>query len=178
MTRPRLSHVVAATITTVLLPMVGASAGAVEAPTPNQPQSLRAVEGALLAISAAITLDRFYDGLTAAASTTALTRTRRSVHRGPSTGGVADASTLACIRAHESDTAGGYHASNGTHFGAYQFAQSTWNATARHAGRLDLVGVRPDHATPADQDAMAMALLTWPGAGGIRHWTDGQRRCG
>lgn len=86
--------------------------------------------------------------------------------------------TLACIRAHESDTAGGYHATNGTHWGAYQFAPSTWDNTARHAGRLDLVGVRPDRASPADQDAMAVALLTWPGVGGLRHWTDGKHRCG
>lgn len=60
---------------------------------------------------------------------------------------------------------------NGLYFGAYQFYPGTWDSTARHAGRSDLVGVRPDHAAPADQDAMAQALYQrrgsrpWPHCG-------------
>jgi NAD(P)-dependent dehydrogenase (short-subunit alcohol dehydrogenase family) len=39
------------------------------------------------------------------------------------------------------------------------------DVTAQHAGRLDLVGVIPSQASPGDQDAMAMALYQWQGAG-------------
>lgn len=76
---------------------------------------------------------------------------------------------LVCTRRHESDTAGGYQAvdGTGTHRGAYQFRQTTWDATASHAGRPDLVGVRPDLASPADQDAMALHLYQWEGN---KHW--------
>ena len=53
---------------------------------------------------------------------------------------------------------------SGPYYGAYQFLASTWNITARHAGRLDLVGVIPSNASPADQDAMAWSLYQWQGA--------------
>jgi hypothetical protein len=73
---------------------------------------------------------------------------------------------LVCTRAHESDGAGGYRAVNpsGTYRGAYQFSRSTWDSAARHAGRLDLVGVDPAAAAPADQDALALHLYQWRGA--------------
>lgn len=77
---------------------------------------------------------------------------------------------LACTRAHESDTAGGYQATDAAHpgaevnSGAYQFSQATWDATARHAGRPDLIGIRPDRALPADQDALAADLYRWQGS--------------
>jgi hypothetical protein len=73
---------------------------------------------------------------------------------------------LACIRAHESDTAGGYAAvsPDGTYRGAYQFLPSTWNATAADAGRPDLVGVDPAGASPADQDALASHLYAQAGS--------------
>jgi hypothetical protein len=72
---------------------------------------------------------------------------------------------LACTRAHESDSAGGYHAVSpgGVYRGAYQFLQSTWNNVAIHAGRPDLVGVDPAQASAADQDALAYALFLWQG---------------
>ena len=54
--------------------------------------------------------------------------------------------------------------------GAYQFEQPTWNGVAqRHAPHL--VGVRPHHASPAEQDAMARWLWSergrypWPTCG-------------
>ena len=54
--------------------------------------------------------------------------------------------------------------------GAYQFEQPTWNGVAaRHMPHL--VGVRPHHASPAEQDAMARALWSergpqpWPVCG-------------
>lgn len=69
---------------------------------------------------------------------------------------------LACVRHRESTN--NYAAVNPHgYYGAYQFDQRTWNHTAAHAGRKDLVGIRPDRASPADQDAMAEALLGWLG---------------
>ena len=43
---------------------------------------------------------------------------------------------LACVRRHESDTAGGYRAENpvSTASGAYQFLDSTWRTVSRGAG--------------------------------------------
>jgi hypothetical protein len=43
--------------------------------------------------------------------------------------------------------------------GAYQFLQSTWNATATQAGRGELVGVDPRDASEYDQDDMAWTLF-------------------
>jgi hypothetical protein len=74
---------------------------------------------------------------------------------------------LVCTRAHESDTSGGYRAvsAGGTYRGAYQFLRSTWNNTARAAGRPDLVGVDPAAAAPSDQDELALFLYHEQGAG-------------
>jgi hypothetical protein len=44
---------------------------------------------------------------------------------------------------------------SGSFRGAYQFSQRTWNAVAVRNGRGDLAGVRPNEASPADQDQMA-----------------------
>jgi Transglycosylase-like domain len=81
-------------------------------------------------------------------------------------GSVSENAFLACTRALESDTAGGYAAVNpsGKYRGAYQFSQSTWDSTARHAGRPDLVGVDPAQAAPWDQDALALDLFRWQGS--------------
>jgi hypothetical protein len=77
-------------------------------------------------------------------------------------GGSAPNAFLACVRQRESG--GNYRISNGQgYYGAYQFSQSTWNNTANHAGRTDLVGVNPAAASPADQDAMAASLYAWQG---------------
>jgi hypothetical protein len=74
---------------------------------------------------------------------------------------------LACTRAHESNTAGGYraHSSDGLYHGAYQFLQSTWDNVARRSGRYDLVGRNPGFAAPVDQDQLAWNLYHWQGAG-------------
>jgi peptidoglycan hydrolase CwlO-like protein len=71
---------------------------------------------------------------------------------------------LTCVRSRESG--GNYGAVNpaGPYLGAYQFLQSTWNATANHMGRPSLVGVPPNIATPYDQDDVAWALYQWQGA--------------
>lgn len=53
------------------------------------------------------------------------------------------------------EAGGNYKTNTGNGFyGAYQFMISTWNRIAPKAGRPDLVGVRPDKASPADQDFM------------------------
>lgn len=56
----------------------------------------------------------------------------------PASGGGTIEAFLACTRAHESDTAGGYQAvsPSGAHRGAYQFVQSTWDTVARWVGQI------------------------------------------
>jgi hypothetical protein len=70
---------------------------------------------------------------------------------------------LVCTRGIESK--GNYQAYNasGPYLGAYQFTQSTWNATANHAGRGELIGVDPRDASEYDQDDMAWTLYEWKG---------------
>jgi hypothetical protein len=72
---------------------------------------------------------------------------------------------LVCTRGIESH--GNYQAYNpaGPFYGAYQFTQSTWDSTANHAGRGDLVGVDPRNASEYDQDEMAWTLYQWKGKG-------------
>ena len=73
---------------------------------------------------------------------------------------------LACTRGYESIYAGGYGAvsAGGRYRGAYQFDQLTWNGTARHLRRFDLVGMPPDRAAPAVQDLLAYAVRVAGGA--------------
>ena len=60
--------------------------------------------------------------------------------------------------------------SNGVHFGAYEFRQTSWDDLARRH-YPHLVGVNPRDAAPADQDRMAYALYEergwapWPSCG-------------
>jgi prefoldin subunit 5 len=69
---------------------------------------------------------------------------------------------LVCTRARES--AGNYSVvSSAGYYGAYQFSPTTWNVTATHAGRLDLVGASPSAASEYDQDEMAWTLYSWQG---------------
>jgi cell division protein FtsB len=70
---------------------------------------------------------------------------------------------LVCTRGIESG--GNYRAYNGSgpYLGAYQFLQGTWNSTANHAGRGELVGVDPRDASEYDQDDMAWTLYQWKG---------------
>lgn len=66
---------------------------------------------------------------------------------------------LSCVRNRESGGDYTIHNSGGSGAsGAYQFVPGTWNAIAAASGRGDLVGVDPASASPADQDAMALAL--------------------
>jgi hypothetical protein len=72
---------------------------------------------------------------------------------------------LTCVRARESGE--NYQAYNpaGPYMGAYQFLQATWDGAANHIGRSSLVGVRPDQASPYDQDDVAWGLYQWQGPG-------------
>ena len=74
-----------------------------------------------------------------------------------------DPSKWEALRQCESN--GNYAITNpsGKYRGAYQFDRSTWNSVAeRHAPHL--VGVDPAAASPAEQDAMALALYSERGA--------------
>lgn len=76
---------------------------------------------------------------------------------------------LVCVIHYESG--GDYQAvsPDGQYMGAFQFSQSTWNVAAQLAGRPDLIGVRPDQASKADQDTLAVALYN---ADGTQPWYD------
>jgi len=70
---------------------------------------------------------------------------------------------LQCVVARESG--GDYQdvSPNGMYMGAFQFSQSTWNMAAQAAGLPGLVGVPPNEASKADQDAVAVALYALDG---------------
>ena len=72
---------------------------------------------------------------------------------------------LACTRAHESDTSGGYGAvsSGGAYHGAYQFQQNTWDAAVAGAGYGEYAGVPADQVPPEVQDAAAAHLYSVSG---------------
>lgn len=86
-----------------------------------------------------------------------------------STGGPALNSFLRCVV--QAESGGDYQAVSptGTYMGAFQFSQSTWNEAAMLAGLPTLVGVPPDEASPAQQDALAVALYA---ADGSAPWYD------
>lgn len=55
------------------------------------------------------------------------------------------------------ESGGNYQTNTGNGFyGAYQFMIPTWDSIARLSDRSDLVGVRPDLASPADQDFLTL----------------------
>jgi len=83
----------------------------------------------------------------------------------PGTHPMHDDPFLVCTRNRESG--GNYAAYNpaGPYMGAYQLLQSTWNSTANHAGRPELIGVPPNTASQYDQDDMAWSLYQWRGSG-------------
>lgn len=60
---------------------------------------------------------------------------------------------------------------SGKYMGAYQFDQRTWNGAAQGNGLVELVNVKPHHAPPEAQDALARAVFEdrgrspWPECG-------------
>jgi hypothetical protein len=109
-----------------------------------------------------IDADGWYAAATLAAHRRALESAGLPVDRLPVPAGPSP-EQWAALRQCESN--GDYTITNpsGTYRGAYQFDRSTWNSVA---GRHDpsLVGVDPAAASPADQDAMALALYIERGA--------------
>ena len=105
----------------------------------------------------------------AAAATT--TTTQAPPPPPPAATGGPTAAQWAALRQCESSGNYSVVSANGLYYGAYQFGIETWDYTARLAGRNDLVGVQPNLAAPADQDAMAVALYAragsspWPHCG-------------
>ncbi len=79
---------------------------------------------------------------------------------------------LARLRACESNGRYDIVSSGGRYRGAYQFSQSTWNATAQRY-YPELVGIDPARALPIHQDKMTRAL--WA-TGGPQHWPVCSRR--
>ena len=57
------------------------------------------------------------------------------------------------------ESTGNPQASNGDHFGKYQFDQGTWDEAVALAGRNDLSGIQPDNVSEADQDSVAAAYI-------------------
>jgi len=105
----------------------------------------------------------FEDLLTAQAAADAAQATQP--HQ-PVYGGQAPNDFLTCVRNRESGGDYGVYNSGGSGAaGAYQFMPGTWNSIATSVGRMDLVGVDPAQASPADQDAMAADLYAQQGAG-------------
>jgi peptidoglycan hydrolase CwlO-like protein len=78
-------------------------------------------------------------------------------------------SFLQCVIQAESGGDYGAVSPGGTYLGAFQFSQATWNEAALLAGLPQLVGVPPNQASPADQDALAIALYS---ADGEQPWYD------
>jgi hypothetical protein len=70
---------------------------------------------------------------------------------------------LVCTRNRESRGDYGVVSSSGLYYGAYQFLRTTWDVTAIHGGRSDLVGVTPNLASEYDQDDLAWTLYQWQG---------------
>lgn len=114
---------------------------------------------------------------TTAAPTTAPPTTAAPTTQPPTTAepitGDPTSSQWAALRQCEAHGSYTVVSANGLYHGAYQFSASTWDSTARQAGRSDLVGVAPSAASPADQDALALALwrssgwAPWPHCGSI-----------
>lgn len=78
-------------------------------------------------------------------------------------------SFLQCVL--QAESGGNYSvvSPNGQYMGAFQFSQSTWNQAAQLAGMPYLVGVAPNTASVAQQNALAVALYN---ADGQSPWYD------
>ena len=107
---------------------------------------------------------------TAPPPTTTTAAPTTTVEAAPPASGDPTPTQWAVLRQCESSGNYAIVSSNGSYRGAYQFSQATWDGVARsHASSL--VGVDPAAASPADQDAMALALWRqsgwspWPHCG-------------
>ena len=109
-----------------------------------------------------VTADGWYGRVTERAHLTALVETGLLPASAFATAGPAP-SEWAALRDCESGGNYSIASRSGKYRGAYQFDRSTWNSVAqRHDPTL--VGVDPAAASPAQQDAMALALYLERGA--------------
>lgn len=108
----------------------------------------------------------------AAAQKAALAAAQKSVATGspagvpPTSTAIADPALnpyLQCVVQAESRGNYGAVSPDGMYMGAFQFSQGTWNMAARGAGLPALVGVPPNLASKAEQDAVAVALYALDG---------------
>jgi len=149
----------------------GAAIDAKLAQAVQQEQAAQAIAAIAAQPAATSTTDTQAPAAAAAPATTTTTQPAPSAPTPPAYSGTPGVSPhhddpfLSCVRQRESG--GNYSAVNpaGPYLGAYQFLQSTWNVTASHAGRPDLVGVPANVASAYDQDEMAWALYQWQGTG-------------
>jgi pyruvate/2-oxoglutarate dehydrogenase complex dihydrolipoamide acyltransferase (E2) component len=124
-----------------------------------------AAEAAAAEAAAAEQVRRFLEGAVAAeaarvaAEQAAAAEAQKAAEAGRSAMGGGWAALRRC------ESGGNYRAvsASGAYRGAYQFSRSTWNAVASRS-HPHLVGVDPAAASPADQDAMALALYRSSGA--------------
>jgi Transglycosylase-like domain len=80
---------------------------------------------------------------------------------------------LQCVLRVESGGNYGAVSPGGSYMGGFQFSQPTWNEAAQLAGMPQLINVRPNDASPAEQDDLAIALYN---ADGQQPWDDSCRK--
>lgn len=110
--------------------------------------------------------ERFYAAVAQAEAERAAAEQAEAKRRAARSGGAGMGPGWAALRRCESS--GNYSAVSrtGKYRGAYQFSRATWDSVAR-SNYPRLVGVDPAAASPADQDAMALALYR---SSGSRPW--------
>jgi hypothetical protein len=108
----------------------------------------------------------------AAAQKAALAAVQKAAATGSATGSTAPSTVVAdptlnpylqCVVQAESRGDYGAVSADGMYMGAFQFSQATWNMAAAQAGLSALVGVPPNLASKAEQDAVAVALYALDG---------------
>ncbi|MGH9920071.1 MAG: transglycosylase family protein [Nitrososphaerales archaeon] len=109
------------------------------------------------------------------AAAAAAIRNARGLSAGRALGDSQLPAFLQCVMQAESSGNYGAVSPGGVYKGAFQFSQATWDEAASLAGLPNLVGMPPNQATPAQQDALAIALYS---ADGERPWYDPCRGAG
>jgi len=130
-----------------------------------------AQQAAAQAATAAAAVAAAQKAALAAAQKAALAAAQNAAATG-STSGVAPSNVVAdptlnpylqCVVQTESRGDYGAVSADGMYMGAFQFSQATWNLAAGVAGLSVLVGVPPNRASKAEQDAVAVALYALDG---------------
>jgi len=133
--------------------------------------AVAAAQKAALAAAQKAALAAAQKAALAAAQKAALAAAQNAAATG-STSGVAPSNVVAdptlnpylqCVVQTESRGDYGAVSADGMYMGAFQFSQATWNLAAGVAGLSVLVGVPPNRASKAEQDAVAVALYALDG---------------